>query len=60
MKAQRKRNSDSESEFIGPVLPQKVILSHKEMGTQLLPGEGNLYNGGDPGAATQYTKIYNI
>jgi len=40
MKANRKAQSDSDSEFIGPVLPQKVKLNHKEMGTQLLPGEG--------------------
>lgn len=36
----KKRDSDSESDMIGPLLPKKVLLSHKEMGTQLLPGEG--------------------
>ena len=35
-----KKSSDSEDDMIGPVLPKKVHLSHKEMGTQLLPGEG--------------------
>jgi len=40
VKATRKTNSDSDSDLVGPVLPQKVTLSHKEMGTQLLPGEG--------------------
>jgi len=40
VRANRKTNSDSDAELIGPVLPQKVTLSHKEMGTQLLPGEG--------------------
>jgi len=39
-KANRKNKGDSDSEMIGPVLPAKVSLSHKEMGTQLLPGEG--------------------
>jgi len=33
-------SEESESDFIGPVLPQKVQLTYKEMGTQLLPGEG--------------------
>jgi len=32
-------SSDSES-MIGPMLPQKVQLSHRELGTQLLKGEG--------------------
>jgi len=38
----RKIQSDEESdqEIIGPVLPKKVQLSHKELGTQLLKGEG--------------------
>jgi len=36
----KKTDSDSETDMIGPVLPKKVTLSHKEMGTQLLPGEG--------------------
>jgi len=37
----RKNQSDeSDQEIIGPVLPQKVQLSHKELGTQLLKGEG--------------------
>jgi len=37
----RKNQSDeSEDDIIGPVLPQKVQLSHKELGTQLLKGEG--------------------
>jgi len=36
----QKKDSDSESDMIGPLLPKKVQLSHKEMGTQLLPGEG--------------------
>ena len=39
VKANRK-NKEEEAEMIGPVLPAKVSLSHKEMGTQLLPGEG--------------------
>ena len=38
----RKTQTDSDTEFIGPVVPKKVMLSHKEMGTQLLPGEGKL------------------
>jgi len=37
----RKNQSDeSDNDIIGPVLPQKVQLSHKELGTQLLKGEG--------------------
>merc|ERR1719273_652743 len=36
----RKAASDDSDNFIGPVLPAKVHLTHKEMGTQLLPGEG--------------------
>merc|ERR1711915_179243 len=37
----RKNQSDeSDQEIIGPVLPQKVQLSHKELGSQLLKGEG--------------------
>jgi len=42
VKANTKKNADSDSEtdIIGPILPKKVTLSHKEMGTQLLPGEG--------------------
>ena len=38
--AKLKQDSDSDSDMIGPSLPKKVQLSHKEMGTQLLPGEG--------------------
>jgi len=38
--AKLKEDSDSDSDMIGPSLPKKVHLSHKEMGTQLLPGEG--------------------
>jgi len=33
-------SEESESDMIGPVLPAKVHLTYKEMGTQLLPGEG--------------------
>merc|ERR1712123_438556 len=33
-------SDESEEDIIGPVLPQKVQLSHKELGTQLLKGEG--------------------
>lgn len=37
----RKNQSDeSDQDIIGPVLPQKVQLSHKELGSQLLKGEG--------------------
>ena len=41
----RKKNKaeaseDSEDDMIGPALPQKVQLSHKDLGTQLLKGEG--------------------
>merc|ERR1712025_1053155 len=37
----RKNQSDeSDNDIIGPLLPQKVQLSHKELGTQLLKGEG--------------------
>merc|ERR1711983_246986 len=31
---------DSENDTIGPFLPKKVQLSHKDLGTQLLKGEG--------------------
>jgi len=33
-------DGDSDDDMIGPFLPKKVHLSHKEMGTQLLKGEG--------------------
>ena len=32
---------EEEDDSIGPKLPEKVQLSHKEMGTALLPGEGS-------------------
>ncbi len=32
---------DEDEDVIGPKLPAKVQLSHKEMGTALLPGEGS-------------------
>merc|ERR1712126_276270 len=31
---------DSEDDMVGPALPKKVQLSHKDLGTQLLRGEG--------------------
>merc|ERR1712155_427920 len=31
---------DSDDDMIGPSLPKKVQLSHKDLGTQLLKGEG--------------------
>merc|ERR1712228_230435 len=31
---------DSDNDMIGPFLPKKVQLSHKELGSQLLKGEG--------------------
>jgi len=34
------QSEESDEEIIGPVLPQKIQLSHKELGTQLLRGEG--------------------
>lgn len=34
------QSDESDQDIIGPVLPQKVQLSHKELGTQLLKGEG--------------------
>ena len=41
----RNQSEDSDTDVIGPALPQKVMLSHKELGTQLLPGEGEMvYN----------------
>jgi len=36
----RNQSDESDDDIIGPVLPQKVQLSHKELGTQLLKGEG--------------------
>jgi len=36
----KNQSDDSDEDLIGPVLPQKVQLSHKELGTQLLRGEG--------------------
>merc|ERR1712110_656459 len=33
-------DSDNEDDIIGPQLPNKVTLTHKEMGGALLPGEG--------------------
>ena len=41
----RKKNKvedseDSDADMIGPSLPKKVQLSHKDLGTQLLKGEG--------------------
>ena len=33
-------DSDSDKDLIGPSLPKKVQLSHKDLGTQLLKGEG--------------------
>ena len=44
--ASRKKNKaeeseeDSDNDMIGPSLPKKVQLSHKDLGTQLLKGEG--------------------
>merc|ERR1719187_1145517 len=44
--ANRKKNKaeeseeDSDKDMIGPSLPKKVQLSHKDLGTQLLKGEG--------------------
>ena len=38
----RNQSEDSDTDVIGPALPQKVMLSHKELGTQLLPGEGEM------------------
>ena len=38
----RNQSEDSDTDVIGPALPQKVMLSHKELGTQLLPGEGEI------------------
>ena len=32
--------SDDDGDTVGPQLPQKVTLTHKELGTALLPGEG--------------------
>merc|ERR1712228_101213 len=31
---------DSDNDMIGPFLPKKVQLSHKDLGSQLLKGEG--------------------
>jgi len=41
----RKKNKaedseESDADMIGPSLPKKVLLSHKDLGTQLLKGEG--------------------
>ena len=33
--------NDDEEDLIGPQLPSKVSLTHKEMGGALLPGEGS-------------------
>jgi len=33
-------DEDEDDEAVGPQLPQKVTLTHREMGTALLPGEG--------------------
>ena len=35
------RADGSDDDTIGPALPQKVLLTFKEMGTALLPGEGS-------------------
>jgi len=44
-KVKGKYDDEDEDEvgIIGPILPQKVQLSHKELGTQLLKGEGEAY-----------------
>ena len=34
-------DDEEEDDVVGPVLPQKVQLTYKEMGTALLPGEGS-------------------
>merc|ERR1712241_605124 len=43
-KKKKKKSSssgeDSDKDMIGPSLPKKVQLSHKDLGTQLLKGEG--------------------
>jgi len=45
-KSQKKKNKadddseESEDDMIGPALPKKVQLSHKDLGSQLLRGEG--------------------
>ena len=36
-----KFDDEEDEDVIGPKLPQKVQLTHKEMGTALLPGEGS-------------------
>ena len=33
-------DDDDDDDTVGPQLPQKVTLTHKELGTALLPGEG--------------------
>ena len=33
-------SEDSEEDIIGPCLPKKVTLTHKDLGSQLLKGEG--------------------
>ena len=33
-------DEDDDDDTVGPQLPQKVTLTHKELGTALLPGEG--------------------
>merc|ERR1711936_507883 len=37
----RNQSDESDDDIIGPVLPQKVQLSHKELGTQLLKGDSS-------------------
>ena len=36
-----KEGEEEDEDVIGPKLPQKVQLTHREMGTALLPGEGS-------------------
>ena len=65
----RNQSEDSDTDVIGPALPQKVMLSHKELGTQLLPGEGEmvyiqaqgyLYSISMRSAATQNTQFRDV
>ena len=35
------KDDEEDEDVYGPVLPQKVQLTHREMGTALLPGEGS-------------------
>ena len=39
--AAKEDNDEEDEDVIGPKLPQKVQLTHREMGTALLPGEGS-------------------